>query len=130
MKMTKSFFLLVLVVTTAVVMQYPAGAGQSEEKESGVSMEVYNPSGAVQVKQIHAPRLQQLQNMTICELSDHMWESHRTFPVIRGLLSRQFPEARIVPYTEMPNAYGVDAEVLSKIIREKRCDGVIVGNAA
>ncbi len=54
-----------------------------------------------QVTPLHAPRLADLNGKTICELSNDNWEWQRTFPVIRELLQRQFPTAKIIPYTEL-----------------------------
>jgi len=130
MKKRIFLFLVVSLVTAGVGSQGPAADGRGEKTWAGGSLEVYNPTGSVRVTNLHARRLQTLDHMTICELSDHMWESHRTFPAIREVLSRQFPETTIVPYTDLPNAYGVGSEALSNKIREKGCNGVIVGNAA
>ena len=95
-----------------------------------VSLEVYDPTGMVERTVCHAPRLADLSGKTICELSDLQWEDYRTFPQIRELLQKRFPDAKIIPYTEFPGAYGVDAEALAKLIKEKGCEAVIVGNAA
>ncbi len=97
---------------------------------SGVFLEVYDPTGTIEVTHFHAPRLADLSGKTICELSNFKWEHDRIFPVIRELLQRRFPDVRIVPYTEFPSMYGIEADVLSKLLREKGCDGAIVGNAA
>ena len=101
-----------------------------EKAISEVSLEVYDPSGIIETTELFAPRLTDLNGKTICELSDLSWEDHRTFPLIRELLQKRFPDVKIIPYTEFPGVYGVEADVLSKMLREKGCDGVIVGNAA
>ena len=95
-----------------------------------VSMEVYDPTGGTEAVECHAPRLADLSGKTICELSDRVWEDFRTFPLIRELLQKRFPDAKIIPYTEFPSTYGVRAEVLSQVLNEKGCDAAIVGNAA
>ena len=97
---------------------------------SGVSLEVYNPAGTIEITELYAPRLAELSGKTICELSDLTWEDRRTFPRIRELLQKRFPDIKIVPYTEFPGIYGVEADVLAKVLKEKGCDGAIVGNAA
>ncbi len=98
----------------------------------GVSLEVYDPAGIIEIAECYAPRLANLSGKTICELSNFIWEYHRTFPVIRGLLQRRFPDMKIIPHTEFPilNTYQTEPDVLLKLLREKGCDGVIVGNAA
>ncbi|MFH1381993.1 MAG: hypothetical protein ABIH70_03780 [Chloroflexota bacterium] len=95
-----------------------------------VSLEVFNPTGMLEMVQEHAPRLDNLNGKTICELSHFGWESMRTFPYIRKLLKQRFPGVKIIPCTEFPNIYGVDPAVLSRLLKEKGCDGAIVGNAA
>ncbi len=95
-----------------------------------VSIEVYDPTGTIEVTECHAPRLADLSGKTVCELSDRVWEDYRTFPLIQELLQRRFPNAKIIPYSEFPSAYGVEGDVLRKVIKEKGCDAVIVGNAA
>jgi hypothetical protein len=97
---------------------------------SMVSLEVYNPTGTIERIQRHAPRLADLSGKTICELSHLGWEGSRTFPHIRELLQKRFPDARIVPHPEFPGIFNVEADVLCKLIKEKECDAAIVGNAA
>ena len=97
---------------------------------SGVSLEVYNPTGTIEITQLYAPRLDELSGKTICELSDLTWDDYRTFPRFRELLQKRFPDVTIIPYTEFPGIYGVEEETLAKALKEKGCDGAIVGNAA
>ena len=99
-------------------------------KKSAVSLEVFRPAGSIEAVQRHAPRLTNLRGKTICELSDRVWEDFRTFPQIRQLLQKRFPDIKIIPYTEFPGIYLINAEVLSKLVKEKGCDAAIVGNAA
>ncbi len=97
---------------------------------SGACLEVYDPTGTIEMTEFYAPRLADLNGKTICELSIRMWEDSRTFPLMRELLQKRFPDVKIIPYTEFPDAYDIEADVLSKMLREKGCDGAIVGNAA
>ena len=99
---------------------------------SGVSLEVYNPVGIVETTKVHAPRLADLRGKTICELSNYRWETVRTFPAIRDLLQKRFPDIKIIPHTELPflDTYQDEPDVLAQALRENGCDGVIVGNAA
>ena len=95
-----------------------------------VSIEVYDPTGVIETVECHAPRLRDLNGKTICELSDRVWEDFRTFPLIRELLQKRFPHAKIIPYTEFPSTYGIRTEDILQLLNEKGCDAVIVGNAA
>jgi hypothetical protein len=96
-----------------------------------ISMEVYDPTGALEATESHAPRLTDLLgHKIICELSDRVWEDDRTFPFIRELLQKKFPDMTVIPYTRFPNVYGIKEDVLIKALKEEGCDAVIVGNAA
>ncbi len=64
---------------------------------SGASLEVYDPTGTIEMTELYAPRLADLSGKTICELSDLTWEDHRTFPLIRELLQKRFPDVKIIP---------------------------------
>jgi hypothetical protein len=101
-----------------------------KEKGLVVHLEVYDPTGVIEVVSQHAPRLADLNGKTIGELSDWIWEDFRTFPAIREELQKRFPAVKIIPYTEFPGLYGNDPEAVAKAIVERGCDAVIVGNAA
>ncbi len=99
---------------------------------SRVTLKVHNPTGAVETTQLHAPRLDTLAGKTICELSNGGWEYGRIFPVIRELLQKQFPTAKIIPYTETIWQKSVIENLtqVSKVVKEKGCQAVITGMAA
>jgi hypothetical protein len=99
---------------------------------SSVTLKVYNPTGTIETMQIHAPRLDTLAGKTICELSNGLWEYDRIFPAIREALQKQFPTAKIVPYTETIWLRSVidNLDQVSKVVKEKECQAVIVGMAA
>lgn len=105
--------------------------GFSEESLAGrVTLELYDPSGALEAPERHAPRLDTLAGKTICELSNGVWEAERTFPAFRELLQRQFPDARIVPYTEFPIGNNqIDVDEIVELLKQKGCQAVISGNA-
>ena len=95
-------------------------------------LEVYNPSGHSEVNKPHAPRLEDLHGKTICEISNAGWEAHRTFPLIRGLLQRQFPSVKIIPYTEVVGSRRQceDLAYVAKMVKQKGCQAIIAGNAS
>ena len=97
------------------------------------TMEVFLPTGSLKVTPLHAPRVADLNGKIIGELSDYNWQWQRTFPVIRELLQRQFPTAKIIPWDQL----GVSTreaienlEHVAKMVKEKGCQAVIIGNAA
>ncbi|MBI2958476.1 MAG: hypothetical protein HYY32_06490 [Chloroflexi bacterium] len=101
-----------------------------KEASARFTLEVLDPSGSVEIAEDYAPRLPSLSGKTICELSNHMWQDQRIFPALRSLLQERFPDLKVIPYTELPNIYGLDSGALSRLLKEKGCDGAIVGNAA
>ena len=95
-----------------------------------VTLEIFDPSGAVETTHLHAPRLDTLAGKTICELSNGSWWGDRTFPVIRELLQKQFPDVTIIPYTGFPEGVPrIETEGIGDIIAKRGCQAVIVGNA-
>ena len=90
-------------------------------------MEVFNPSGASGVTTPFAPRLKTLHEKKIGLLSNGIWQSHRTLPMLEKLLSAEYPLTRfevIVANNEIQDDKTMDA------ITEGEYDAIIVGNAA
>ena len=65
----------------------------SKSANTPVTLEVFDPTGASEVTEVHAPRLDTLDGKTICEISQEpdgqSWEARRTFPFIRELLKKR-----------------------------------------
>jgi len=91
-----------------------------------VTLEVHDPTGAVEVPVTFAKRLDTLAGKTIAQVGNS-WEGHRAHPLIKELLEKMYPTVKIIPYTEMPDY--TDPELLAKAVKEKKCDAVIFGNA-
>ena|SRR3972149_5413086 len=100
------------------------------EPEPSYPLEIANLSGAVEIKNLHAPRLPNFEGKTIGELSNRLWEATRIFPFLRDLLLDKFPGLKVIPYTEFPRVYEFEPAMLAKMLKERGCDAVIVGNAA
>ena len=95
-----------------------------------VVLEVFNPTGAIEVTETFAPRIDTLHGKTICEISNGAWEDHRTFPLVRELLQRQFPTAKFISYTEFPvGTSKIDNDKVAALVKQKGCQAAIVGNA-
>jgi len=97
---------------------------------AGTAFEVFAPTGALELTNLHAPRLAGLNGKTICELGNAKWEDHRIFPVIRELLKKRFPDVKIIPFKEFPHGYLIDDDQVAAMIREKGGQGVILASAA
>ncbi len=93
-----------------------------------VILEVFNPSGAVEVSQRFASRLADLDGKTVCMLWNGLWEGDRIFPLIGELLQKRYPTVKVIPYTELPVG-AIDTPEVSKIVKEKGAQAVIVGSA-
>jgi hypothetical protein len=97
-----------------------------------VTLEVYDPTGAYEITQLHAPRLKDLNGVTLCEISSYNWEWASTFPVIRATLQKQYPGLKIIPYDKVGINSRADEEnhaFLKKMVKEKGCQAAIIGNA-
>jgi len=95
-----------------------------------VSLTVYNPTGASEVSQTFAPRLSDLNGKTICEVTIGIWEANRTFPLIRGLLQKQFPTVKMVAFDQLPRLSETkEVAGLEDAVKKAGCQAVILGNA-
>ena len=96
--------------------------------------EVVSPLGesTQEIKQL-APRLDTLEGKTICEVYNGGFRGDRTFPKLRELLKKRYPNINFIPYTEIPESDVHTIEdvlkVLPDVFRQKGCDAVISGNA-
>ena len=127
-----------LVFLFALMMAASLPCAKGALAANPVTLRLYDPSGAFEVRQVFAPRLNDLNGKTICELSDGQWEDNRTFPVIRESLQRLFPTAKIIPYTEFPHessgsasggGFAIDLDSTANLVKQKGCQAAIVGNA-
>src|SRR5512139_2213488 len=80
-------------------------------------MRVHDPTGAMEITEFHARRLDTLDGKTICELSNDSWQAHRVLPEVRRLIAERHPAARFVPYTEFPvGNEGIDTEKAADLV--------------
>jgi len=94
-------------------------------------LQVCDPTGTMEITEVHAPRLDTLDGKTICELSNDSWQAHRVFPEIRRLLQERFPTAKFIPYTEFPTGNErIDTEKAAELVARAGAHAVIIGNAS
>jgi hypothetical protein len=106
-------------------------SGLEEPPRKSSFLEVYDPTGAMEITEVYAPRLNTLEGKTICELSNDTWQAHRVLPEIRRLLQKRFPTAKLIPYTEFPTGNeGIDTERAAELVARAGAQGVIIGNAS
>ena len=76
-----------------------------------------------------APSIQDLNGKTICMF----WENYGkfmgdvTFPELQELLEKQFPNVKVIPFTEFPKGAD-DIKKVIAAIKKSGCDAVIGGN--
>ncbi len=99
--------------------------------------QVVSPLGESAVKlTTMAPRLDTLAGKTVCMVWNNAFKADVTLPVIAEALKKQYPGVKIVPYTDMPNAFLPEppgtprkqSEALQALYKEKGCNAVISGN--
>jgi hypothetical protein len=119
--------------TTQQVETYAQGPATAQPRVAAstnvgaVTLEVHDPTGAVEVPVTFAKRLDDLAGKTIAQIG-HSWEASRTHPLIKELLEKMYPTVKIIPHNEMPDY--TDPDLIAKAVKEKGCDAVIIGNAA
>jgi hypothetical protein len=95
------------------------------------ALEVFDPSGATEVTQLHAPRLDNLDGKTIGFISNDMWQAHRMLPLLRDWISEKYPDATLIAESEFPmgNTLMDTDNAVDKLV-ERGVDAVIIGNAS
>jgi len=102
-------------------------------------IQVVSPAGISAVKIIGAaPRINDLNGKTICEVWNGVFKGDITFPILRKLLKAKYPTVKIIPFTEFYHLPGSDVpnhqrELAQQIVasaKEKGCDALISGNGA
>lgn len=118
----------------------PSGSSQNAKvlAQSGEPVySVVSPLGESTIKMTAmAPRLKTLAGKTVCMVWNGAFKSHVTLPTIGEVLKKQYPDVKIVPYTDMPEAFLPEppgapkrqSEALQELYRRKGCDAVISGN--
>lgn len=94
-------------------------------------LEFYDPSGALEVTQQHAPRLDTLEGKRIGFVSNEQWQAYRMLPMLKAQLEADFPGIEVLPVDAFPqgNALIGTAETAT-LVKKSGVDGVIVANAA
>ena len=81
-----------------------------------------------------APRLDDLNGKTVCELWDWNFRGETIYPLIREKIRARFPGVKFVDYSRFENFHGPDAEAaatrLPGKLQAEGCDAVIVGIGA
>jgi hypothetical protein len=96
-----------------------------------VDLEFHDPSGAVEVKQAHAPRIPGLAGKRLGFVSNEQWQAYRMLPLLKGLLEADFPGIEVLPIDAFPQGNAlIGNEETAELVRASGVDAVIIGNAA
>ena len=96
-----------------------------------ISIEFHDPSGALEVTQPFAPRIDTLAGKRIGFVSNEQWQAFRMLPLLRDLLKADFPTAELLPIDAFPQGNVlIPTEETAKLVKQAKLDAVIIGNAA
>jgi hypothetical protein len=96
-----------------------------------VSLEFHDPSGTVEVKRPHAPRIAGLDGKRIGFVSNEQWQAFRMLPRLKALLEADFPGIEVLPIDAFPQGNAViGSEETAELVKASGVDAVIIGNAA
>ena len=96
-----------------------------------VTLEFFDPAGAIEVKQRHARRLDSLAGKRIGFVTNEMWQSHRMLPMLKETLEADFPGTEVLPLDAFPQGNAVIGTAdVAALVKKSGVDAVIIGNAA
>jgi len=133
---TATWMLACFVVVILFAVSSPTDTAASEPSGEP-AYKVVSPIGESTVKiTTMAPRLDTLDGKTVCMVWNNAFKADVTLPAIGEALRKQYPGVKIVPYTDMPDAFlpehpgtpRKESEALQAVFKEKGCNAVISGN--
>jgi hypothetical protein len=96
-----------------------------------VKLEFYDPSGALEVTQPHARRLDAIAGKRIAFVSNEQWQAYRMLPMLKEMLEADFPGVEVLPVDAFPQGNAlIGEEATAALVKKSAVDAVIVGNAA
>ncbi|HEY7253181.1 MAG TPA: hypothetical protein VIG37_21965 [Methylomirabilota bacterium] len=96
-----------------------------------IRLEFHDPSGAIEVRQPHAPRLPALAGTRVGFVSNEQWQAYRMLPLLKSLLEADFPGIEVLPIDAFPQGNAViGSEETAALVKARGVDAVIIGNAA
>ncbi|MDH4149294.1 MAG: hypothetical protein OEW79_01935 [Betaproteobacteria bacterium] len=96
-----------------------------------ITLEFHDPSGALEVTQAFASRVDTLEGKRIGFVSNEQWQAFRMLPMLRDMLKADFPTAELLPIDAYPQGNAlIPTEETARLVKQSRVDAVIVGNAA
>jgi hypothetical protein len=96
-----------------------------------VTIEFFDPSGRLEARQPHAPRVDSLAGKRIGFVSNEQWQAYRMLPLLKTLLERDVPGVTVLPVDAFPQGNAlIGTEETASLVKRSGVDAVIIGNAA
>ncbi|MEI8034290.1 MAG: hypothetical protein WCH96_02285 [Betaproteobacteria bacterium] len=96
-----------------------------------VQISFYDPAGALDISQPHAPRLDTIAGKKIGIITNEQWQAYRTLPMIKSMFEEDFPGVDILPIDRFAQGNAlIGEELTAQQVLESGVDAVIIGNAA
>ena len=94
-------------------------------------VEVFDPTGSIDVQQPHAPRLPSLAGKRIGFLTNEQWQAYFALPLLKSVIEEDFPDAELLAIDAFPKGNDkIGSADTARAVRERGVDAVIIGNAA
>jgi hypothetical protein len=95
------------------------------------TLQVFDPTGSIDVQQPHAARLPTLAGKRIGFLTNEQWQAYFALPLLKSTLERDFPDAEVLAIDALPKGNDrIGSSETARIVRERGIEAVIIGNAA
>ena len=96
-----------------------------------VTLEFHDPSGAIEVREPHAPRVASLAGTRIGFVSNEQWQAYRMLPRLKALLEADFAGIEVLPIDAFPQGNAlIGTEETAAAVKQSGVDAVVIGNAA
>ena len=96
-----------------------------------ITLEFHDPSGTIEVKQPHAPRIATLEGKRIGFVSNEQWQAYRMLPLLKSMLEEDFPGIEVLPIDAFPQGNAlIGTEEIAALVKKSGVAAVIIGNAA
>jgi hypothetical protein len=128
--------------SSAAAAQVPTSVSRTaatptESKGSSELFKVVRPTGDVTVQPItQAPRLDTLNDKTVCMVINGSFKSWVTAPVIEDLLKKKYRTIKVIPFSKMPRSQKAPArgtttpetDALIAALKQNGCQALVSGN--
>ena len=94
-------------------------------------LEVFDPTGTIDVKQPHAPRVPTLAGKKIGFLTNEQWQAYFALPILKKEIEADFPDSEVIAIDAFPKGNEkIGGVEIVELIKKQGVDAVIIGNAA